>query len=226
MPRWTEEPLIRPEKVLVPKALKNFAGRDKVRTYVPPAMMTMYEQLGDLFKMGSPAPTREMLDENEFTKDLPDVEKNDLIEYWSPFQNVKKVMLNTKEERERKTALALKADEKAVVIKEEKNLGALSLPEQLRAVTQLFANQIYEGSVRLVAMDIEDINDEFGLKLMKHRMMYVKEFMYIHEQLMKVANRVDEYNQFGLEGIHLTDQAKEILAQADETLRKHKKDKK
>jgi len=211
------------DPVDTPGSVDKMYANSKVRTYIPPHFQAIYERFGDKFNMGSAAPTRQMLDENEFTKDLPETEKAEILKYWTPYRNVLQMMAHNKAQRERVTDLAIETTKKSEVIRKDTGLDLLALPQQLRGATQLFAEQIFEGSIRLVAMNVDDVTDSFGLELMRHRIMYVKEFIYLHKQLMEVAARVDEYNGAGGPELKLSDEAKAILAKADAVLKKHKK---
>jgi hypothetical protein len=213
-----------PDALLPPGTQNRVKVANKRRTEytsIPPRLEALYILFTDPQDAAGAVLTREELDLNPRTKGLPAGEKDLLVKYWPQFQDNLEQAREIRELREAETKLTLKADDAANKLRLLNKMDGMPIADQLDQTARFMHKQILKAAMAVAATDIEDVHsDELSKELLKLRIGYVKDFMWIARNLVDEAERIRQYDNATLGACEMPDEAKRLLLEANATLLK------
>ncbi|MES2973266.1 MAG: hypothetical protein V4757_06640 [Pseudomonadota bacterium] len=160
--------------------------------------------------------SRDELDINPATKLLPNEEKEALVKYWPQFRENQQLAREIRENRERDMQLVLKAQKDASLIRKKEGLDNMTTPERLKAVSHVMVKQVENAAITLSVMHPDEVHtDPLTAALYKSRVQYVRDFIWIAKNLVDLSDRLEEYTTDDMQSVELTNEAQEMLRQAD-----------
>lgn len=209
-----------PNKGGPPKYKANSVNAYRAVTGIPKRLEAIYVLMCDsvVGEIG-PVLTREELDMNPTTQDLPTEEKDILARYWPRFTMHQSLAREIAAQRKVEIELTLAASKKANAVRKSEGMDDLTLPEQLKLTAKVYDRNIQNAALTLASTTIEDLNtDQMSLALYKVRVQYIKDFGWIREKLVDLAYRIEQEASGEIRSAEMSEEAIVLLTQADAAL--------
>jgi hypothetical protein len=163
--------------------------------------------------------TREELDINPKTKNLPNSEKDEMVKYWPRFVHNQDRVREIRITREQDAAIALKAHKTAAALTTKHGLDEMTLPEQMRITAKVIEQNIQHGALVLAATTIDEVgHDRLSNALLKNRFQFMKDSAWLRDKLCDIADRIEQANTGTLIDSTAKDEALALLQSADAAL--------
>ncbi len=167
--------------------------------------------------------TREELDINPGTRDLPSEEKNLLVEYWPQFRKNQQEARDIRKERaeQAKSVIAVHTEAK-LVIKEAGITKDMPVAEQSRLMSQVMGRGYIDAVAAFYKTEpLTPESTDYEVAQYKLRRQRAKDFKEFALGAVDLHKKLKEIEDAGVEATDLTDELDAQLKAADAVLHRH-----